>query len=238
MIFRESSSRVATLKEQPWIELVFNTRDYSHVVKFFGKVILTQSPGTVQKLQKAYPFLSEYFAPDGSDSILVQLQTQMLEVESLPEGGKWHEGRQYLVEEGQLVEADDPDIQGAMVGFAEPDQSGFDDVRRMITRNHGELLLGAINGEFDSLATLLSSRYAGPAGTGRDDYQSRISSQYADINLVNSEINWGLRDFMQNKDGTVECLYFLDVKNAGGERGEYQKSGDMGSGIRGMGASV
>ena len=217
MIFRSSSSRVSILKEQPWIELVFNSRDYSHIVKFFGKVILTKSPATVVKLQKAYPFLNEYFSEDGSDSILVQLQTQMVEVESLPENGKWHDGRQFLIEDGQLVEADNPDIQGAMVGFAEPDQTGFDDIRRVITRNHGELLLGAINGEYDSFVSLLSGRYSGPGGAGRDDYQERISAQYSGINLVNSEINWGLRDFVQHKDGTVECLYFLDVKTPEGK---------------------
>jgi len=217
MILRACSSRVTILKEQPWIELVFNSRGYSHIVRFFGKAILTQSPGTVGKLQKAYPFLMEYVADNGSDFVLIQLQTQMVEVESLPENGKWHEGQYYLVEDGQLVETDSPEIQGAMVGFVEPDQRDFDDIRRVITRNHGELLLGAINGEYDSLGSLLSTRYRGPEGSGLDEYREQIASRYLDMNLEKSEINWGLRDFAQNKDGTVECLYFLDMRTSDGK---------------------
>lgn len=211
MMLRASSSRVAILKEQPWIELVFHTNNFSSIVKFFGKVLLTRSPAAVGKLITAYPFLGEYFAPDGSDSILVQMQTQMIELETLPQGGNWHEGHQFLVKDGVLEATEDADIQGASVGFVEQDAGGFDAIRRIITRNHGEVLLSVINEEFDSLDEYVSPTYSGPGGGNKEMYKQRLVELYSGLNLAKSEINWGLRDFDHRKDGSVECMYFLDV---------------------------
>lgn len=222
MMLRSTSSRIAILKEQPWIELVFHTGEYGNIVKFFGKVVITSSAAAVEKLLTAYPFLAGYFKRDGSDSVLVQLQTQMIELEHLPTGALWHEGFQYLVKDGVLVPTEDADIQGASVGFVEQDESGFDDIRRMITRNHGEILMSVINEEFDTLDDYISVSYSGPENTDKEHYKERMSRLYSGLNLGKSEINWGLRDFEIHKNGTVTCGYFLDITTPGGKEITYR----------------
>jgi len=217
MMIRNSSERIYDIREQPWIELVFHTRDFSHVIKFFGKALITSSPPSVKKLINAYTFLGDYFTADGSDAQLIQLHTQMIEVESLKNGEKWHKKFSYMVENGELVSVDKPVLQGATLGVMEQNEGEFDAIRRYITKNHGDMLMCIIHGDYNGLLSFLSPNFAGKNGQSRDVYHNEQQERFKGLELANAEINWGLRDFDQKKDGSVDCLYFLEITPREGE---------------------
>lgn len=218
MIVSGSSRKAEVIKEQPWIELVFNSTDYAYVAKFFGRAVLSNSVPTVQKLLAAYPQLKNYFPADGEGAVLIQLQTQLIELEYLPPGEKWHQHKSYMVQNKDLEEVENPVLQGASVGPQEKSGEEFDSIRRQITKNHGEILMNIIHQDYDALLNYVSDAFSGMMGEDREGYKQRTMTRYKDVELANAEINWGLRDFEQKRDGTVVCQYFLDITPQGGEQ--------------------
>jgi len=224
---KESSRKADDIKRHAGIELVFQSRDYKYIVKLFGKAIVAKSPNVFKKLAGAYPQMAAYYSPDGSDAVIVQLNTKVIEIEYLEEGQQWHSRKSYLIEENKLVEMDNPVVEGNVLpsgavstvedGPAPAPKGDFDSVRRLITRNHGEMLVALVERNFDSFMKHVVKEFSSDDGMDFAGLKGMQAGIFTNMEMANAETNWGLRGFERNADGTVSCHYFLDIIPQKGE---------------------
>ncbi len=211
MLVPRNSRKAAVMFEHPWVEAVFHSKDYRYVSKFYGNAFLTSSQKSVEKLLQSYPFLDEFFPNGGTGAVLLQLQTQMIEVEWLKQDQKWHSRANFMLENGELKETKEPVIEGPKVAAQEKDVDVLDRIRREITKNHGEMLMSLLSGDFEQAAEYVADDFGSDKYPDKAAYIQSLREQFEGKELGSSDFNWGLRDFEHNKDGTMNATYFLDI---------------------------
>lgn len=208
LLVRAGARKVESFKTRPRIQLMFHTRDRSHYVKLFGDVLVDQSPPHVRKMMAAYPFLSEWFDPSGEDAVVVQLMTEVVEIEVMRE---WGPPICFEIRDGKPLPID-PD---ELAAGGRQNQS-FAEIRTRITRLHGEMLDGVVNNDFDRYASHYSPHFTAPAGQSLEKYYNALWKWYKQVSLDGASVHWGLRDVGIRDDGTFSCRYYLEIVPKGG----------------------
>ncbi|MCK4907020.1 MAG: pyridoxamine 5'-phosphate oxidase family protein [Spirochaetes bacterium] len=220
MAAKTDSKKVEAIGLNPNAEVIFQSRNRNYILKLYGQIKLSNSQKTIEKILQAYPFLTDYFDQSGSNMILIQLNTMAIEMEFKEAGNKWHEKQSFLVNNGELTEVDAIEIEKSEISSEEgiifgtnPDRPviDMDPIKKMITRNHGEMLNAITDKNFDVLMKYICDDFISHDGLNHTEYKNTNSDMFGNIPMMNAETNWGLRDFEMNHDGTVTCQYFHQI---------------------------
>lgn len=209
LLVRAGARKVESFKTRPRIQLMFNTAERDFYIKLFGDVLVNQSPPHVRKMMQAYPFLADWFDPSGEDAVVVQLMTEVVEVERMKE---WGRPICFEIRNGEPF-AIDPD---ELAAGGRQNQS-FSEVRTRITRLHGDMLEGVLSHDFDSYAAHYSPHFTAPAGQSLEKYYNNLWAWYKSSDLDQASVHWGLREVGLRDDGTFSCRYYLEITPKGGE---------------------
>ncbi len=217
LIVKKDSEIISTLGNNSWIELFYQTRDLKYSVKLMGEVIISTASISGKKLIGAYPFLADSFAVGGEDAALIQLQTEGVEIDIREDSWIKHLNEKFVVEDGILVKVANFSFLSIPLSSAQQIDSGFDDIRRKITRTHGDMLMNFMQAEDEQYLSYIGEGFSATGNLDAQGHLAKLKESLSKVNFSTSEINWGLRDFEKIKEKIVKCKFFLDIICADGK---------------------
>ena len=222
LLMPEKHAATEMMRTQPWIEVQFHTHDNDCFVRFGGRAFIKQRDSAIDKLIEGYPFLASWFEDSKRQTItLVQVYTQIIGIEQSAPGGPWFASDWYRVQSGEIVPV-------SAEGVGEMQEKGmgqFDIVRRIITRNRGEMIHCVITNNFDGFSTHVAEGFEPPEGATPEDWINEQWKLYKSIEPGRMSYNWGLNGFEYRRDGSVECRFFLEI--LGGEQKKEQQHQEL-----------
>jgi len=211
LMFKKDSDIIPILESNPWVQLFYQTRDLKYSVKLIGEVIVSTAAVSGKKLISAYPFLADYFAPDGEDAALVQLQTEGIEIDTREESWIIQKSEKFVLKSGSLEKVDEFDFLNVPLSAGQHANIGFDDIRRRITKNHGDMLMNFMQEEMEQYISYFSEGFSATGDLDVQGHVAKLKSDLSSVDFSSAEINWGLRDFEKLKENIVKCKSFLDI---------------------------
>ena len=212
LLMPEAHAVTELMRGQPWIEVQFHTQNNDCFVRFGGRAFVKQIDSAFDKLVEGYPFLASWFEDSKRQTItLVQVYSQIIGVERTGSVGPWFDASYYRVQNGDLFPV-------TAAGFSEMQEniSGqFDIVRRVITRNRGEMIHCVVTNNFEGFSAHIAENFDSPEGLTTEDWINAQWKLYKSIEPGKMSYNWGLNGFEPKRDGSMECRFFLEVLDDG-----------------------